>query len=363
MSIPFSESVAEYLLVENNSGSGRGIAARPKSGGSWRWSDNLSAKSGGSWRTIKQAYIRTSGAWETWFEMEKVFTFYLELPLNNNTRDGSGNLPANWVHGYGQNGNQNNAQHLYSFHLRDWLQSGAYVSPTLGRAYQSGDIVRGHIYINGHMESRSHTAQNGGGLNINGQYGALQIDDQCGNSTHTRIYVQLTGNGRLSGYGGNGGAVTGGGGNAGDAMFLRRQAWIQNDGKMWAGGGGGGSGSNGNCVGTYYYNYNCGKNCYRQGTGYNYNTAYGGGGGGGATAPAGSGGKNGNNSYAQNGSANSGGSGGNLSDCNANAGAKGGNPGQNGSNASYNGGQAGRYIWGNNYVKSWISTGDRRGRT
>ena len=46
-------------------------------------------------------------------------------------------------------------------------------------------------------------------------------------------------------------------------------------------------------------------------------------------------------------------------DCNANAGARGGNPGQNGSNASYNGGQAGRYIWGNNYVKSWISTGDR----
>ena len=91
------------------------------------------------------------------------------------------------------------------------------------------------------MESRSHTAQNGGGLNINGQYGALQIDDQCGNSTHTRIYVQITGNGRLSGYGGNGGSVTGGGGNAGDAMFLRRQAWIQNDGKMWAGGGGGAS--------------------------------------------------------------------------------------------------------------------------
>tara|TARA_B100001996_G_scaffold64386_1_gene46410 strand:- start:2220 stop:3308 length:1089 start_codon:yes stop_codon:yes gene_type:complete len=362
MSIPFSESIADRLLVSQNSGSGKGAATRVKDGGSWRWSDMVYAKHNGSYQRVKEAYVKTAGTWQTWHHSENVFTFYLELPLNNNTRWGSGSLPANWTHGYG---NQGNNQYQYAFNLSHWLVGGAYISPTLGRAYQSGDVVRGHIKVNGTMEARTwnDSGIGGNGNSTNATYGALQIPDTVGNSTHTRIYLEVTSNGKIAGYGGNGGAVAGGGANGGDALYLRREAWIENNGKIWSGGGGGGSGSNGYCVGTYYYNYNCGKNCYRQGSGNNYNTAYGGGGGGGATSPAGSGGKNGNNSYAQSGSANGGGSGGGSDGCNSSGGGSGGNPGQNGNGSSYNGGQTGRYIWGSNYVKQWIATGDRRGRT
>ena len=178
-------------------------------------------------------------------------------------------------------------------------------------------------------------------------------------SSDSKVFLGVANYGSIKGRGGNGGNLGGGAQSAGTALYTRTGVFIENNGQMWGGGGGGRGGNNGQCVGTYYYNYNCGKNCYRQGTGYNYNPASGGGGGGGAGIPAGSGRQRGNN-----GSYNSGGNGGSGNGCGSNAGGKGGNPGQNasGGNSGSNG-NSGNYIDGASYVYSWVSTGDRRGRS
>ena len=304
MGLPYDAGIANYLSPTYHS--------RIKSGGTWRWVDQLSVKSGGSWRTVKQAYVKSGGSWRKFHDAENVFTFYVTL---SGTRTST-------------------------FNLGDWLNSSGYQSPSLGRTYNNGDRIRGVIHV---------TGKQGGNPGINiGNFGSNSI-----------VYIKVNSNCRIAGRGGNGGNIGSGGQSAGTALYTRTGVYVENNGQMWGGGGGGRGGNNGQCVGTYYYNYNCGKNCYRQGTGYNYNPASGGGGGGGAGIPAGAGRQRGNN-----GSYNSGGNGGSGNGCGSNAGGKGGNPGQNasGGNSGSNG-NSGNYIDGASYVYSWVSTGDRRGRS
>ena len=304
MALPYDAGIANYLSPT--------LHSRIKSGGTWRWVDQLSVKSGGSWRTVKQAYVKSGGSWRKFHDAENVFTFYVTL---SGTRTST-------------------------FNLSNWLNNSGYVSPSLGRTYNNGDRIRGVIHV---------TGKQGGNPGINiGNFGS-----------DSRIYIKVNSNCRIAGRGGNGGNIGSGGQSAGTALYTRTGVFIENNGQMWGGGGGGRGGNNGQCVGTYYYNYNCGKNCYRQGTGYNYNPASGGGGGGGAGIPAGAGRQRGNN-----GSYNSGGNGGSGNGCGSNAGGKGGNPGQNasGGNSGSNG-NSGNYIDGAYYVYSWVSTGDRRGRS
>jgi len=304
MALPYDAGIANYLSPT--------LHSRIKSGGTWRWVDQLSVKSGGSWRTVKQAYVKSGGSWRKFHDAENVFTFYVTL---SGTRTST-------------------------FNLSNWLNNSGYVSPSLGRTYNNGDRIRGVIHV---------TGKQGGNPGINiGNFGS-----------NSRIYIKVNSNCRIAGRGGNGGNIGSGGQSAGTALYTRTGVYVENNGQMWGGGGGGRGGNNGQCVGTYYYNYNCGKNCYRQGTGYNYNPASGGGGGGGAGIPAGAGRQRGNN-----GSYNSGGNGGSGNGCGSNAGGKGGNPGQNasGGNSGSNG-NSGNYIDGASYVYSWVSTGDRRGRS
>ena len=304
MALPYDAGIANYLSPT--------LHSRIKSGGTWRWVDQLSVKSGGSWRTVKQAYVKSGGSWRKFHDAENVFTFYVTL---SGTRTST-------------------------FNLSNWLNNSGYVSPSLGRTYNNGDRIRGVIHV---------TGKQGGdpGINI-GNFGSNSI-----------VYIKVNSNCRIAGRGGNGGNIGSGGQSAGTALYTRTGVYVENNGQMWGGGGGGRGGNNGQCVGTYYYNYNCGQNCYRQGTGYNYNPASGGGGGGGAGIPAGAGRQRGNN-----GSYNSGGNGGSGNGCGSNAGGKGGNPGQNasGGNSGSNG-NSGNYIDGASYVYSWVSTGDRRGRS
>ena len=304
MALPYDAGIANYLSPT--------LHSRIKSGGTWRWVDQVSVKSGGSWRTVKQAYVKSGGSWRKFHDAENVFTFYVTL---SGTRTST-------------------------FNLSDWLNNSGYQSPSLGRTYNNGDRIRGVIHV---------TGKQGGdpGINI-GNFGSNSI-----------VYIKVNSNCRIAGRGGNGGNIGSGGQSAGTALYTRTGVYVENNGQMWGGGGGGRGGNNGQCVGTYYYNYNCGKNCYRQGTGYNYNPASGGGGGGGAGIPAGAGRQRGNN-----GSYNSGGNGGSGNGCGSNAGGKGGNPGQNasGGNSGSNG-NSGNYIDGASYVYSWVSTGDRRGRS
>ena len=304
MGLPYDAGIANYLSPTYHS--------RIKSGGTWRWVDQLSVKSGGSWRTVKQAYVKSGGSWRKFHDAENVFTFYVTL---SGTRTST-------------------------FNLGDWLNSSGYQTPSLGRTYNNGDRIRGVIHV---------TGKQGGNPGINiGNFGSNSI-----------VYIKVNSNCRIAGRGGNGGNIGSGGQSAGTALYTRTGVYVENNGQMWGGGGGGRGGNNGQCVGTYYYNYNCGKNCYRQGTGYNYNPASGGGGGGGAGIPAGAGRQRGNN-----GSYNSGGNGGSGNGCGSNAGGKGGNPGQNatGGNQGSNG-NSGYYIDGASYVYSWVATGDRRGRS
>ena len=67
MGLPYDAGIANYLSPNYHS--------RIKSGGTWRWVDQLSVKSGGSWRTVKQAYVKSGGSWRKWHDAENVFTF------------------------------------------------------------------------------------------------------------------------------------------------------------------------------------------------------------------------------------------------------------------------------------------------
>ena len=305
MGLPYDSGIANYLSAK--------LHSRTKSGGTWRWVDQLSVRHSGSWRTVKQAYVKSGGSWRKYHAAENVFTFYVEL---SGTRTST-------------------------FNLGTWLTTSGYQSPSLSRTYNNGDRIRGVIHVTG-------KAGGNPGIYI-GNYGS-----------ESQVYIKVNSNSRIAGRGGNGGNLGGGAQSAGTALYTRTGVHIENNGQMWGGGGGGRGGNNGQCVGTYYYNYNCGKNCYAQGTGYNYNNASGGGGGGGAGIPAGSGGNNGGN----NGSYNSGGNGGAGNGCGSNAGGSGGNPGNNGSGGnSGSNGNSGYYIDGSGYIYSWIATGDRRGRS
>lgn len=305
MSIPYDAGAAAYLS--------RGFHANVKDGGSWRYVDKLSVRSGGSWRTVKQAYVKSGNAWRTFFDQENVFTFSVSTGTGTRTS---------------------------TFNLGDWLTTSNYTSPTLGRTYNSGDRIRGLITVNGNA---------GGDPGI--YIGAFP--------SGSAVYIRVNSGARVAGKGGNGGSVGGSGQTGGTALYTRTGVWVENNGQVWGGGGGGRGGNNGQCVGTYYYNYNCGKNCYRQGSGNNYNSAQGGGGGGGGGIPAGNAGNR-----AAAGSYNSGGNGGGGSGCGSNGGARGGDPGAAGSGGNRGtNGDAGYYVDGNSYIYSWITTGDRRGRT
>ena len=304
MGLPYDSGVANYLSPTYHS--------RIKHDGTWRWVDQLSVKSGGSWRTVKQAYVKSGGTWRKFHDAENVFTFSVEL---SGTRTST-------------------------FNLGTWLSNSGYVSPSLGRTYNSGDRIKGIIHVTG-------TQGGNPGVYI-GNFG-----------TESRVYIRINSNCRIAGYGGNGGNIDASGQSAGTALYTRTGVFIENNGNLWGGGGGGRGGNNGQCVGVYYYTYNCGKNCYAQGTGYNYTPASGGGGGGGAGVPVGAGRQGGSN-----GSYNSGGNGGSGNGCGSNAGGKGGNPGQDatGGNQGSNG-NSGYYIDGASYVYSWVANGDRRGRS
>ena len=132
----------------------------------------------------------------------------------------------------------------------------------------------------------------------------------------SRVYIRINSNCRIAGYGGNGGNIDASGQSAGTALYTRTGVFIENNGNLW-------------------------------------------GGGGGAGVPVGAGRQGGSN-----GSYNSGGNGGSGNGCGSNAGGKGGNPGQDatGGNQGSNG-NSGYYIDGASYVYSWVSTGDRRGRS
>ena len=304
MGLPYDSGVANYLSPT--------LHSRIKSGGTWRWVDQLSVKSGGSWRTVKQAYVKSGGTWRKFHDAENVFTFSVEL---SGTRTST-------------------------FNLGTWLSNSGYVSPSLGRTYNNGDRIKGIIHVTG-------TQGGNPGVYI-GNFGS-----------ESRVYIRINSNCRIAGYGGNGGNIDASGQSAGTALYTRTGVFIENNGNLWGGGGGGRGGNNGQCVGVYYYTYNCGKNCYAQGTGYNYTPASGGGGGGGAGVPVGAGRQGGSN-----GSYNSGGNGGSGNGCGSNAGGKGGNPGQDatGGNQGSNG-NSGYYIDGASYVYSWVANGDRRGRS
>ena len=211
MGLPYDAGIANYLSPTYHS--------RIKSGGTWRWVDQLSVKSGGSWRTVKQAYVKSGGSWRKFHDAENVFTFYVTL---SGTRTST-------------------------FNLSNWLNNSGYQSPSLGRTYNNGDRIRGVIHV---------TGKQGGNPGINiGNFGSNSI-----------VYIKVNSNCRIAGRGGNGGNIGSGGQSAGTALYTRTGVYIENNGQMWGGGGGGRGGNNGQCVGTYYYNYNCGKNCYRQGT-------------------------------------------------------------------------------------------------
>ena len=152
MGIPYPTDVANYL--------GQGFHHHVKDGGSWRYVDRLSVKNGGSWRTVKQAYIKHSGTWRKVFDGENVFTFSVTL---SGTRTST-------------------------FNLGTWLSNNGYVSPSLGRTYNSGDRVRGLITV---------TGKAGGNPGV-----------YIGNFTSgSAIYVRVNSGARIAGRGGNGGNV------------------------------------------------------------------------------------------------------------------------------------------------------------
>mgnify|MGYP005725475403 FL=1 len=113
MALPYDAGIANYLSPT--------LHSRIKSGGTWRWVDQLSVKSGGSWRTVKQAYVKSGGSWRKFHDAENVFTFYVTL---SGTRTST-------------------------FNLSNWLNNSGYVSPSLGRTYNNGDRIRGVIYVTG----------------------------------------------------------------------------------------------------------------------------------------------------------------------------------------------------------------------
>ena len=113
MGLPYDSGVANYLSPT--------LHSRIKSGGTWRWVDQLSVKSGGSWRTVKQAYVKSGGSWRKFHDAENVFTFSVEL---SGTRTST-------------------------FNLGTWLSNSGYVSPSLGRTYNNGDRIKGIIHVTG----------------------------------------------------------------------------------------------------------------------------------------------------------------------------------------------------------------------
>ena len=201
MALPYDSGIANYLSPKYHS--------RIKSGGTWRWVDQLSVKHSGSWRTVKQAWVKSGGSWRKWHDTENVFTFYVQLAGTRTS----------------------------TFNLSNWLTTSGYNSPSLGRVYQNGDRIKGVIHVTG-------KAGGNPGINI-GNFG--------GQST---IYIKVNNNCRIAGRGGNGGNIGSGGQSAGTALYTRTGVFIENNGQMWGGGGGGRGGNNGQCVGTYYYNYN-----------------------------------------------------------------------------------------------------------
>ena len=197
MGLPYDSGVANYLSPTYHS--------RIKHDGTWRWVDQLSVKSGGSWRTVKQAYVKSGGTWRKFHDAENVFTFSVEL---SGTRTST-------------------------FNLGTWLSTSGYVSPSLGRTYNSGDRIKGIIHVTG-------TQGGNPGVYI-GNFG-----------NESRVYIRINSNCRIAGYGGNGGNIDASGQSAGTALYTRTGVFIENNGNLWGGGGGGRGGNNGQCVGVYY---------------------------------------------------------------------------------------------------------------
>lgn len=269
-------------------------------GGNWRNLENVYVKSGGSWRTSKQVYIKSGGSWRTIHDSE-VFRFKVTLTGNTNT----------------------------PFNLSSYLT---------GQGWNGSQEIKGVVENN--RRQGGETAMNLG--NITG-----------------RVYLKISSGQRIQGHGGDGGGRGCGGGQGGyTGLYTRTSVAIRNDGLLAGGGGGGGGGNNGTCNRTVVYQYGCmkGRQCFGS---YQYSYGVNGGGGGGGAGLPGGGGRDGGGS----GNADGGGGGGGGSGCGSNGGGSGGGIGADGQGSSCGGGQRGAYIDGASYVYSWITEGDRRGRS
>lgn len=266
----------------------------------WRNLESVSVKSGGSWRTAKEVYIKSGGSWRL---VHKGDIFRFKTTLTGDTNS--------------------------TFDLTSYLT---------GQGWNGTQEVKGVVV----------TARRQGGTT------AMNLGTVTG-----RVYLKINSGARIQGRGGNGGSRGCSGGQDGyTGLYTRTSVAIRNDGLLAGGGGGGGGGNNGSCQGQYCWNYGCMKGSQCQScANYSYGVN-GGGGGGGAGLPGGSGRDGGGN-----GNADGGGGGGGSSGCGSNGGGRGGNIGLDGQGSSCGGGQRGAYIDGASYVYSWITEGDRRGRS
>ena len=292
MAVPYSNSIAEALDKH----------LRIKSGGDWKYVEDVRVRESNNWRDVKEVYVRHSGSWRLVHEGEH-FLFDITLGSNSNTQ---------------------------------WSLS-SYIS---GQGY-SGNKIKGAITVN-NVQQR---------MNLNNF------------SSDSRVYLRINSNKRIVGAGGNGGNR--GGNNGGNGQRALRSEGtrfiIDNGGIIAGGGGGGGGGNNSNCVyqNTNYFGCQKGEQCSE--LVQNQSPAYGGGGGGGAGFPGGQGKNGGNNGQNFNG-----GGGGASDGCGSNTGGGGGDLGQNGQNATGgNGGTKGTGVEGWNHKLSANNdgNGDIRGGT
>ena len=298
MAVPYSNSIAEALDKH----------LRIKSGGDWKYVEDVRIKNSGTWEDVKEVYIRSGGSWHLVHEGEH---FLFNHTLSSNAQN--------------------------EFDLASWISGQGY----------SGNKIKGALIVNN-----------------------LQQRVNLGNfSSDSKVYLRINSNKRISGRGGNGGNAGQGGASNGQngqrALYTRTPFIIDNGGIIAGGGGGGAGGRNGTITQQVQETNNCMKGSQCTNTYDVTNNTNGGGGGGGAGYPGGSGGGNG----AQSGQSNGGGQGGGNGGGSARSGGNGGGLGQDGSNPQNNQGgtrgTAGTAIdgWSERLSGNASGNGDIRGNT
>ena len=298
MSVPYSNSIAQALDKH----------LRIKSGGDWKYVEDVRIKNGGTWADVKEVYIKSGGTWHLVHEGEH---FLFNHTLSSDAQN--------------------------EFDLASWISGQGY----------SGNKIKGALIINNFQQR----------VNL-GNF-----------SSDSKVYLRINSNKRIIGRGGNGGNAgqnaASNGQNGQRALYTRTPFIIDNGGIIAGGGGGGAGGRNGTITQTVQETNNCmkGNQCTNQ---YDVtNNTNGGGGGGGAGYPGGSNGGNG----AQNGQSNGGGQGGGNGGGSARSGGNGGGLGQGGSNPQNNQGgspgSAGNAIdgWSERLSGNDSGNGDIRGNT